>query len=389
MKIIPFFILTTILMAFCLPSESFGQRPAKVVTIVKENHDFEYYRNLAQQWKEFLGKNPADADAWFNYYCANRYARMFRKDYNALKVDYFQDLTGILKESSKAIPNTYEYYFMKASEESLPQLVKEKTILRAYEMGKTRPEVLPLMVNFYELQGLTKGRAEIAEQWFNSNNMSPALLNYNYNVLMSVADNAVLFTNGDNDTYPLWLLQDALGVKKNVKVLNIFLLGSLKEYRDRIFSELQLPAFSPNSGEQVPDFKELIHFILINSKRPVYIANTVYRDTYESESIDDSLYLTGLAMMFSHENVDNIALLRKAFENGFLLDYLNQGFTNDPGMGLVNYMNLGYVPMLIKLCEHYTLTGEKEKALKSKQLGLKIAKTVGMESEYSGKFACE
>ncbi len=389
MKIIPYLILMTILSACCLSPAVFGQRPAKVVTIVKENHDFEYYRNLAQQWKEFLGKNASDADAWFNYYCANRYARMFRKDYNALSVDYLQNLSSILKEASKAVPGTYEYYFMKASEESLPQLIKEKTILKAYEMGKNRPEVFPLMVNFYETQGLLKGRAEIAEQWFNSNDMSPALLNYNYNVLMSLADNAVLFTNGDNDTYPLWLLQDALGVKTNVRVLNIFLLGSLKEYRDRIFNELQLPAFGSDTNEQVPDFKELIHFILNHSKRPVYIANTVYRDTYETESIDDSLYLTGLAMLFSGENVDNIALLRKAFESRFLLDYLSQGFTNDRGMDLVNYMNLGYEPMLIKLCEHYTLSGESDKALKAKQLGLKIAESVGMKDEYSSKFVCE
>jgi hypothetical protein len=389
MKIIPFFILMTILSVSCLPSAVFGQRPAKVVSIVKENHDFEYYKNLARQWKEFLGKNPSDPDAWFNYYYANRYARMFRSDYDALKVDYFQDRAVIVKEASKAIPSTFEYYFMLTSEQNLSQLIEEKTVLKAYEMNKNRPELYSLLTNFYELQGMTNERAEISQKWFNSNDMSPALLNYNYNVLMSVSDDAVLFTNGDNDTYPLWMLQDVLGIKKNVKVLNIFVVGYQKEYRDRLFRELQLPAYTSTVNEDVPDSKELIYFILEHSKRPVYIANTVYRDYYESETIDESLYLSGLAMLYSKTSIDNLAVMRKAFENSFLLDYLSQGFVNDRGRELINYMDLGYVPMLIKLCEHYTLSGENEKALKAKLLGLKIAKAAGMESEYSGKFVCE
>jgi hypothetical protein len=389
MKVIPFFILLSILSVSCLPSAVYGQRPAKVVTIVKENHDFEYYRNLAQQWKAFLGKNPSDPDAWFNYYCANRYARMFRSEYDALKVDYFQDRATIVSEANKAIPAAYEYYFMLTSEQSLSQLLKEKTVLKAYELNKNRPELYSLLTNFYELQGMTNERAGISQVWFNSNDMSPALLNYNYNVLMSVEDDAVLLTNGDNDTYPLWLLQDVLGVKKNVVVLNIFLVGYQKEYRDRLFRELQLPANSLTVKEDVADSKDLIYFILEHSKRPVYIANTVYRDYYESETIDESLYLSGLAMRYSKESIDNMAFMRQVFENSFLLDYLNQGFMNDKGRALISYMDLGYIPMLIKLCEHYTLSGEKEKAKKARQLGLKIAKSAGMESQYSGKFVCE
>ncbi len=67
----------------------------------------------------------------------------------------------------------------------------------------------------------------LASQNFDDHDRSGRYMTRDYaiNYLESCAPNAIIFTYGDNDTFPLWYVQEVEGVRPDIKIINLSYLG--------------------------------------------------------------------------------------------------------------------------------------------------------------------
>ncbi|HEX9830012.1 MAG TPA: DUF2723 domain-containing protein [Bacteroidota bacterium] len=86
-----------------------------------------------------------------------------------------------------------------------------------------QPVVYGILVVAFALAPVNMFRANFSEA-NRSGNWVP--FDYSYNTLQSLEPDAILFTNGDNDTFPLWYLQDVEGIRRDVRVICLSLLNT-------------------------------------------------------------------------------------------------------------------------------------------------------------------
>jgi hypothetical protein len=297
---------------------------------------------------------------WLNIYNSKR--NSFILDDGFINNNERSELTNLANQGIANAENTFEANYIKLRE--------SRNSDQAYRFLRRANELSPNNTYLYvenawqaERYGnstLVKSNINAA---YNSNQISAFLTKISSFILQEAQPNAIIITNGENDTYPFWYLSN----NKNITVISLAMLEDVAYINKKLKN-----ANSSVSFRKIPGEKEFIR-ALLNSSKAVYLSWGIRPDILEA--FKTKLYSVGPMLQLSNTSIENIDMLKKFYLNNEIYNYLlGDSWSSDKYARFATNL----FPGLKTLINSYTVSDSELRRLKNLEtaIGNKTSKSL-------------
>lgn len=330
-----------------------------------------FYRGQTETLRRAVDFNKYDAKSWLGYYKAERYS-YYTKTSNDINTDQQSELDKIVDEMSQYVPTSYEFNYAKYLNGN-HDIRLFGFLAKAYEINPKATELFDQFVSYYELTGDAVRKTDWCKKLNESGEIPKEIMEFAYNLLVSLDENAVIITHGEMDSHSSFIWQTVKNHRKDVLILYMDLLEK-PEYREKKFRELGINVTASPYTNKAAFVAEFLQKSSL--KRPSYLATTVAPDLIRP--IQSKLFLTGLAFKYSEKGFDNLPVIAENWEKKFRKEELAKKIAQGSVSAKIN---MNYVPGLLLLRDYLLSKGLNDKAKATEELALKIGSEGGKEQQ--------
>ena len=355
-----------ILMALMGNMWGFAQKAETIETFVANKHEPEWYAAQAEAWQKKVDANPKDQWAWRNLFRATYYHDTFS---NGWGEDHDESRTAdVLRKMEATLPDSFVLNLCKGrfcltTDEAAK---RGDNIPRAIELMPEDicPEDLEYLATRLWIVDPENPRVkELYTKTYQNKYFPTRIMHFNYNMLQCLPPNALYFSNGDLDTVPMKVLQEALGERTDVTIINVSFLHATP-FMEALYKKLNIEPLTLNVqdyGKYGEDWLEhyesdIIMYIIHESKRPAYFSPTNGKVSILDK---DSIYNEGLVLKYSPKPYNNFDVAMHNVKEVYNLEYLAEPDLVYDSWQTSEQMDMNHVTLLANLISKFRKKGDK------------------------------